>query len=1248
MKKFFLLSLFYIASIYSGIAQTPTIVKDEIVWTSTLNRKEYFKNIEYLSFSQFYFHKDYKLPEGQSATSYRIKLKNYQFIALTESEISTFADLPMPDSLKFNSKILYDNGKPVLKLQIFPFVTDHGKKVKLSKFEFEVSLDNKSKKGETGGWITNSALSTGKWYKIKLQTDGIYKLTSEDIKKMGFANLANIRIFGSGGGLLPTLNSELYPDDLQEIKLSFSNSELIFYAEGPLKWKYNKDMQTFVHQEHYYSDYSYYFVTEGVSQNTNLVQNSPEITTQPAKEINSFADFQVHERNDTNIIESGRVMYGEQFGNQSTWSFSFNFPNLIENQKFTARTSLIHRSTETAEMTLRYGTATQNFTLPKQTTQDYLAPQAIESEEINSFITVNGENVNLALSYAKPTSTATAWLDFLEVKAVRKLSLKNINSLLFNYFEPENIGKTVKMTISEVSASCTVWNVTDFNHVSAIPASLNNGNLSFLLNSTDTPEKIAIFNAGALQKPILEGKNTGLVANQNLHNAPTPDYLIISHSSFIDEANRLANFHQKQNGLNCLVATNEQIYNEFSSGSPDVAAIRNFARMFYDRGEKKLKYLLLFGDGSYNNKKEAGNQNTNYVLTYQSDVSLDPIGSFTTDDFFAMLDPGEGDADGFLDIGVGRLPVQTQTQAAQMVDKIIHYHQASTFSNWRNYITYIADDEDYNLHIKDANSLAEFVKTMYQPADIEKIYLDAFPQISTSDGPRYPEVNKSIKEKIEKGTAILNYTGHANEDGLALEAILRKNEILDWQNFDKLSIFLTATCEFSRYDNPKKTSAGELCLLTPKGGAIAMFSTTRVVYADQNFNLNSAFYNYLFSKNEDGNPIRLGDLMRLTKNAAGTGNNKRNFTLLGDPAIRVPFPSNTVTTSKINDKDASTFTDTLHAFDKVRLEGEIRDKNKSILTNFNGKVWVTVFDKPSTLTTLNNDKQGAFTYQSQTNIIYKGISEAKAGKFSAEFILPRDINLIPGAGKISYYAADSLTDANGAYSKLMIGKIDQAAETDTIGPEINMYLADTNFVSGGITNQNPIFVAKVWDKSGINTSSTNIGHDISLVIDGDINNTLSLNDAYTSDNGSFQSGLISYQLSNLKAGKHTLKLKVWDVYNNSSETSIEFIVIKDESFEIQHIVNYPNPFRESTDFYISQNQSGQSVEVKIAIYTLTGSLIKTIEQKFENPGFNLGPVHWNGEAENSEKVRQGLYIYKVELITEDGKKVAKAGKLSIF
>jgi hypothetical protein len=600
---------------------------------------------------------------------------------------------------------------------------------------------------------------------------------------------------------------------------------------------------------------------------------------------------------------------------------------------------------------------------------------------------------------------------------------------------------------------------------------------------------------------------------------------------------------------------------------------------------------------------------------------------------------------GLLDIGIGRFPVTSPKQAKAIVNKIKRYISASSYGNWRNNLCFLADDEDGNIHMAQADQLSGFINSNLPSYNLLKLYIDAFPQVTTSTGPRYPEVNKAIENTLNRGVLIMNYTGHGGIAGLAHEQILLQEEVKRWSN-SIYPLFVTATCEFSRFDNYEITTAGEEVLLNENGGGIALLTTTRLVYSGPNFVLNQEFYKNFSGKDNNGDFYRLGDLLKKTKNSSGTDINKLCFTLLGDPALRLAYQQMGVQTTRINNQEIGVETDTLKAYNEVTVKGIITDQAGNHSPGFNGIIYPTLYDKEQTVKTLNNDNTSPFTYQQQESILYKGKASVRNGEFEFSMVVPREIAYNYGKGKLSYYASGENTDAAGYFDEFIIGGISAGANTDNEGPEINLYMNSLGFVNGGITNQFPTLLATLTDDNGINISGTSIGHNIIGILDNNTANSFVLNNYYESEIDNYRSGTITYKLPRLTPGKHTLSLKAWDIFNNSSTAEIAFEVADSSLLQIKNLYNYPNPFSETTTFSFEHNQPGKNLDAELQIFSITGNLINSERFIITGEGFTSGPIIWDGTKNKYKKPDRGIYIYRF-IFRYNGTKIISESKKMI-
>jgi hypothetical protein len=875
-----------------------------------------------------------------------------------------------------------------------------------------------------------------------------------------------------------------------------------------------------------------------------------------------------------------------------------------------------------------------------------------QETKATSGTTVSQPDLSINYSYIPGSFNSQGWLNWFEVFARRNLSMDGVNQLLFRDWT--SVGNNVgEFDIASSNAGTQVWDITDPSTSVKMQANLQGTDLRFV-NSCAQLREYVVFNSSNFLQPIAAGK----IPNQDLHSLSAADFIIVTTPALLPQAQRLADFHRAKNNLKYAIATVDQVYNEFSSGIQDPCAIRDFVKMFYDRSasspSSRPKYLLLFGDGSFDYKNRVNN-NTNLVPAYENGNSLDPLGSYTSDDFFGFLDDNEDIGSTIiinqLDVGIGRIPAKNADEAKNYIDKVEDYYNKESFGPWRNNQLFIADDEDFNLHLQDAEVLTTTSQTTAPVFNITKTYLDAFKQESGAGGSRYPQANQIINNQVYNGTLIWNYSGHGGSSRLAEEVILDQDIVNNWNNVNKLPLFITATCDFAPYDNPAINSLGENILLRAKTGGIALMTTTRVVFSFSNRIINNNYLRFALQRDTSGSYKSLGESIQAAKNytyqtSADIANN-RKFTLLGDPALTLAYPYLKVRATTLNGTPVSQ-ADTIRGTDKVVMEGEVTGLADNLLTDFNGTVYPVVFDKVQTVNTLANDPTSQVaSFQTQSSVLYKGKASVINGKFSFAFKVPKDINYQFGNGKLSLYAENGSNDANGYLTNFIIGGIGNNADNDKEGPVIKAYLNDEKFINGGITNENPVLIVKLSDSSGINTAGAGIGHDIVATLDNDNRQYFILNDFYEADLNSYQQGSVHFQMPALTGGLHSLKIKAWDVLDNSSEYVLEFSVQKDEELVLNHVLNYPNPFTTKTQFWFEHNKPNQNLQVKVQIFTLTGRVVKTIKQTINDAGNRSSEVEWDGRDEFGDRLGRGVYLYRLTVVS-DGKKKEKLEKLVIL
>ena len=1107
----------------------------------------------------------------------------------------------------------------------------------------------------------NSVLSSGQWFKIAVKDNGIYKIDYQALIDLGIdpttINPDLIQIYGNGGKLLPQKNNIPRPSDIIENAIYVSgsgdgqfdtNDYILFYGQSPDSINYDAISGTFLYTNHYYDDYSYYFLTIG-STTGKRVENTSNIgDTFPI--ISYYDYYQIIDQDKENILISGREWYGDRFSSTLSYQYPFSITNLETTGKIYLTSSVMAQSYAISS----FDVSINGVSIGKQYisgVSDYkYGLKGYDQTDVfstnTSTVMNNGNDLVIQLDYNKNSSGKSIGnLNYLLLHADRKLKLDSKNYLCFRSIKSlESTLSTFEIT--NTNASTLIWDVTN----PLIPLnqqSTFDGNKSKFGTTSLSLKEYVVFNSNQLTNaPIY----VGTVSNQNLHNISSYDLLIISPPEFLTEANRLAEFRRSFNGYSVKVTTPNAIFNEFSSGTQDVTAIRDYIKLLYDNGG--LKHLLLFGKCSYDYKTGNSN-NTNFVPTYQSGNSLHPLKTYSSDDYYTFLEEDEGQweestsGDHTMDIGVGRLPVKNIEEAKSVVDKIINYSKNIQYDQWKNKVVFIADDGDFNIHQNQANQMVNFIDTTFKNFEVERIFMDDYEQLSKPGGEIAPSVNYAIDEAVSNGALIINFTGHGGESGWAQERILDHFMIDEWNNSNRLPLFVTATCEFGRYDDPNRVSGGEKIVLNKNGGAIGIVTTTRPVNSSTNFELNKAFYDAVF-KQVDGEYLTLGDIFKLTKNNSLNGSSNRNFSLLGDPSMKLSYPKNLLKITSVNNKSIAEEYDTLKALSTIQITGEVISVNNVKQTGFDGTVNIKVYDKQISKQTLGNENN-PYVYKKWQNIIFKGDVSITNGEFQFDFVVSKNIDYKVGYGKIVMYASNSNgnNDAHGANLEIPIGGSSTSFDIDNTTPMIQLYINDTTFVNGNSTGNNILLLANLFDENGINTSSRNGTNNIVATLD-DATNYI-LNNYYKADLDNYQSGWVKFPINDLSHGWHTIKLTASDTYNNTSTSFITFQVTSSDILQITELKNVPNPLINYSQFIVSHNRSGEDLELEFILYSSTGEIIKSFSQSISECPSNLTFFEWDGNNNFGHKIREGVYFYRVTLRSiNDGAKNQSFQKLVLL
>jgi hypothetical protein len=1201
-------------------------------------------------------------------------------------DVSLLGDLAVSNissKIDFKSFSSYARDEAFLSFQFNPIIKDNSGYKRVKSFTLNYSVSNANRTSQSTNSIQNSVLATGSWHRFYVEKSGVYLVSKSFLQSIG-VNVAvdprNIKIYGNGGRMLPLLNSTAYPIDLEENAIQFvgeadgvfnDNDYILFYAEGMDTW--NDESLTHVNQ---FADRSYYYVTSNGAAGKRI-QNYTEPAGTPTLVLSNYDGYQFHEVDLFNAGKIGRRWFGEKFDLDDNQTFQFVLPNYTSGSPVNfsanfAAVSFVSTSFKVKANAVDIGTVSINSA----------SGSALGYENIlNTTFVPTSNAVTIDLSYINSgVPSSKGYLDYIILKYNAELKGFGKQFLFSNNLVKTNIG-VGQFVVSNASTVKSIWDVTDIYNVTKLDNTQNA--VVFKLALGQDKKFIAVDNVD-FYTPLRENETN--VANQNLKGSifknnqglfQDIDYLIVTPSSLVAQAETLANFHRNNSNMNVKVVPLPLIYTEFGGGKQDVAAIRNFVKYVYDNASNttsKVKYLNLFGDASYDFKNRIKN-NTNIVPIFHGfDVSnsLSPnnssnfslFSSFMSDDFFTLMDSNEGNmiasAD-LMDLAVGRMLVSSNTQASEMVNKVLEYHDEKSYKRWRNNLVYYSDDPDpflsgdYLLQ-KDLNELADEVSVANPFFNSNKIFTDAYVQEVSAGGPRYPQAKKAFIDAIELGALVLNYYGHGNEESFAIERIFEKADAQTLNNRYKYPLFITITCEFTRFDDPNRPTGGEYMYWNKAGGAIALLATTRQISQSLGIDLNEAIYDNLFTM-ENNSYISIAESLRRAKISLG-GSNKRVVFYIGDPALKLAIPKPKIVLTKINGESINTTTLSLQALSLATLSGEVVDENNALMTNYNGDLAVQVYDKNLNRLTLDNDNvslppinQPKLNFVSLGEVIYRGNASVVNGKFEFSFIVPQDIQIPIGNARVSFYAKSNspiLQNQTGYNTQIKVGGVNTSAPSDTTPPKLKLYMNDTNFVSGGITNESPIFLAFLEDENGINTAS-GIGHDIVAILDNDENNPFNLNDYYETETDNYKKGKVTYPFRDLAPGLHTILFKAWDVYNNLITSEIQFVVIGDGDLQLERVLNYPNPFVSYTEFWFNHNRPFEPLEVQVQILTITGKLVKTINQTVINEGFTSRDIKWDGKDDFGDKIGKGVYVYKVTVKSAiTGKKSEKIEKLVIL
>lgn len=1213
-----------------------------------------------------------------------LKVSNINYGSLTNEELKKINKELIPSS--FSQSIRSNKARDIIytNLSVSPIVKLNGVYKKV--LSFSISYSKKSNiQGQKRILITNSVLASGDWYKFKVDKTGIHRLDRDFLNDMGLntdgIDPRNIKIYGHGGKPLPLRNNLNTSFDLPQNAIqvigeedgSFDSGDaILFYGESTQGYDDTEDdirdatpLQLNDTNINPYSDESYYYVT--VEGGAGLrVQPMIEPSGNPTTIITQFNDYQFHELDENSPGLVGRRWFGNRFDIENEQSFEFDFPNLVTNgDPIYVVVKVASASESTTSMAISInGTGVDPLIFNPLSGQT-----VVRTGEYRGEIPASGGNstVTIDLSYNNSGNPSSiGYLDYIGVEALRQLSGLS-GQLPFTYRDAAILSGIGEYQISNASQFSQVWDITNTGSIVSKQNETNAAVLSFKTTLGETRKYIAVnpndfYAPVQISQPRVANQNLkGTIFNDESGNFQDIDYLIVTAPFLIQPALRLANHHKNLSGINVKVVTTDKIYEEFSSGKQDISAIRNFVRYIYENAsseENRIKYVGLFGDTSIDYKNRLVNNN-NVVPTYHTLFSNSTHDSYMSDDFFGMMGSGDDDEGTMfrldrLDIAVGRIIADEVGLANAMVDKIVNYTSVASFGNWRNNFLLISDDVDKNGEkILEVNldALGDEISAQKPFVNVKKIHSDAYQQQTSAGGNRYPEVNEAIKNNIELGAVIINYFGHGGEDGLASEFIYTKDIAKNLQNKNKYPCIVTLTCELTKFDNPLRITAGELTYWNREGGAIALLTTTRSISIGTGVEFNELLAEELFGfgTNEPNNPA---EALRIAK-AQIDREERRVVFFIGDPAMPLSFPKKEIRLTTLNGAPISPSSEVLKALDKVSVGGQVTDEVGNVLTNYNGVLEAKVFDKNVERQTLANDggdNNFILNFLTLGEVLFNGKATVVNGNFEFDFVMPRDTQIPIGNGRISFYSHrnNALEDQTGVNIDVKIGGLNENAPGDDVGPQISLFMNDDSFMSGGITNDSPILIAKLEDPNGMNTAS-GIGHDMLAILDGDEANPFILNEYYQADVDDYTKGTLNYKLRDLEDGIHTLTVKAWDVYNNSSTEEIQFIVAGNDALEVTRLLNYPNPFVNYTEFWFNHNRPYEPLEVQVQVFTVTGKVVWTKNQIINTDGFLSRDIIWDGKDDFGDRIGKGVYVYKISVkSTLTNNRVEKFEKLVIL
>ena len=1197
------------------------------------------------------------LPDDYRSYDYKVKIEFPEFenLEAKDAELIKATGELLPAYPTAQTEISISAHKGFLNVRFVPIVYRNGRYQRINSFKVSVTSTpinqiTRSVDATRSDVVANSILSSGNIVKIRVPDTGVYQLTNAELRRMGFSNPDKVHVYGYGGYLLSNRFSEHPEDDLPLVPSYRTSNAILFYARGTVSWSWSSN--AFVHKRNYSSDYGYYFLVENEEADSTWPIDI-SISNADAQVLTTFNEYSLYEKDQYSWSKSGRELYDNyDYANGNVQNYNFTLPG-ITGSNGRVITAFSAKSTSATSFSVSVNGTSLGSTNVSSTGGDYYV-KATESSSSYLWSGDKPERTTVTVTHNRPSGTSGR-LNYINVNYERSLHL---NDSYLAFRSRQSLNEATTFRISGANSSTVVWDVTNLGDYKEISGTLTGDVFSFTIPSSNVLREFVAVNTSASFSSV---ENMGGVANQNLRALDPVDMVIIvpDRAAFIKQAERLAQTHRDLDGLRVQVVTAPQVYNEFSSGTPDATAYRRLMKMLYDKYTSEVdrpKYLLLFGDCSYDNRMCSSvwrsYKPSDFLLSYQVEISNTERYSYLTDDYFGFLDDNEGNslASDRLDIGVGRFTVRTAEEAKTVVDKNIAYIENKNAGTWKRTVCFVADDAEGNNSdngfMQHAIDLADSVLFYSPQMRPERILADAYKRESSSTGYSYPDATRRLLQLFNQGMFMVNYTGHSGTTTWSDEKLLT-TEHIEKLSSPRLPIWFTASCDFTRFDDTA-TSAGELALLNPNGGAIALISTSRVVYDSPNYELHKTVIRYMFSRAANGR-MRLGDIMRLAKQGSRyllSNDNKLNFNLTGNPALMITIPDYQVAIDEFNGSDLSGDMPTMSAGDKVKVKGRILTPNGLLADDFNGTIHPLAMDSRETIYTLDNVGKGAVNYTDHARTLFSGMDSIRNGQFEFTIPVPLDINYSNQQGLLNLYASSGdYREAGGAFNQFVVGgTANDLPQTDE-GPLMNIYLNTPEFVWGGQVNETPYFVAELEDPNGINTVGNGIGHDLSLTVDG--KTTYNLNEYYVPQAGNYTKGKVAFSIPGLAEGKHSLTFRAWNIMNKSTSKSLEFEVIKGLRPELFSITCSNSPARETTTFILSHNRPDSELDVRIAVCDFAGRELWVHTERGVSSG-SYYYVDWNLASNGGQRLMPGVYLYRASIISDGSKESTKTEKIVIL